>query len=120
MLVWGGGLVAAAIAGYSAWMLKPAPARPVSRTVIELPAGDPPSVHGGAWGTNNTILLHSVTGAFFEIPASGGTPRRAASGVKHQYWRWPELMPRGRAVLFGSSVGSLTFASSASIAVAVL
>jgi hypothetical protein len=61
-----------------------------------------------------------VTGAFLEIPASGGTPHRLLASVKHQYWRWPELMPRGGAVLFAGGTGSVTFVGSASIAAVTL
>jgi eukaryotic-like serine/threonine-protein kinase len=83
--------------------------------------GGPTPTHGGNWGPNNTILFQQVAGVFFEIPASGGTPHRLpAGGAKHQYWRWPELMPSGGSVLFAAGTGSISFAGTASIAAAPL
>jgi serine/threonine-protein kinase len=75
---------------------------------------------GGTWGPNNTILFQPYTGAIFEVPASGGTPRRVSATAKHVYNRWPEFTRDGGAFVF---VGGLTygfFASGASIAVAAV
>jgi Tol biopolymer transport system component len=83
-------------------------------------AGGTVSTRGGAWGTNNTILLQSTSGAFLELSASGGTPRRIPASVKHPFWRWPELTPGGGAVLFTAGAAGVLFAGSASIAAATI
>jgi eukaryotic-like serine/threonine-protein kinase len=78
------------------------------------------AAQGGAWGPNNTILFQQPTGAFFEIPASGGTPRRLRVVAKHPTWRWPQLMPDGRAVVFAAGPAGPAFGGAASIAVAAI
>ncbi len=83
-------------------------------------AGGPISTHGGTWGEDNTILFQPVTGAFFEIPSSGGTPHRLRTDAKRPIWRWPELLPRGGAVLFAGGAASFAFASTSSIEAATL
>jgi eukaryotic-like serine/threonine-protein kinase len=80
----------------------------------------PSSTHGGNWGPNNTILFAQVGGGFLQIPASGGTPHRLPAEAKHQYWRWPQHTPRGGAVLFAAGSAAISFAGTASIAVAAL
>src|SRR5665213_926264 len=76
--------------------------------------------HGGNWGPNNTIVLQRPTGAFLEVPASGGSPHRLTTSAKHRVWRWPEVMPRGGAVLFAGGGRTAAFASISTIAAAAL
>src|SRR5205085_3821035 len=75
------------------------------------PAAGPLSLGGGTWGPNNTIWFQRTAGWFFEVSASGGTPHRSTSGArqKHQYWRWPELMSNGRAILFAGGSAGFSF-----------
>jgi serine/threonine-protein kinase len=79
-----------------------------------------PATPGGAWGPNNTILLHAIAGAFLQVPAGGGTPRQVSAGAKHPFWRWPEFTPDGAAIVFAGGGSGFTFATSASIAAAAL
>jgi Tol biopolymer transport system component len=58
-------------------------------------AGSGIAAPGGTWGPKNTIVFQATTGAFFEVPDGGGTPRRVASSSKRQFWRWPEFTPGG-------------------------
>jgi serine/threonine protein kinase len=78
------------------------------------------SAPGGTWGANNTILFQSPTGAFSEVPADGGTPRRVAAGTKRPYWRWPEFMPGSRAIVFATGEASGYFAINSSITAVAL
>ena len=79
-------------------------------------AGAP--VPGGVWGTNNTILFQSLTGALSEVPADGGTPRRVTANAEHPYNRWPEFTPGGGAFVFATGSLPVIFAVTASIAAA--
>jgi eukaryotic-like serine/threonine-protein kinase len=79
------------------------------------------SAPGGTWGPHNNVLFQSVAGAFLEVPSSGGTPRRAAAGTKHTFWRWPQFMPDGGTVVFAGGTTPYSLgASTSSIAVAAL
>jgi len=77
---------------------------------------------GGTWGSNNIILFQpkGAGGAFLEIPASGGTPHILPASMKHAFWRWPELMPGGGAVLFAGGAAGLSFVNTATIGAAAL
>jgi WD40-like Beta Propeller Repeat len=61
-----------------------------------------------------------MTGGFFEVSASGGTPRRIGTVMKNPVWRWPQILPDGKAVLFAGGTAGFAFGNSASIAVAAL
>ena len=87
---------------------------------VTLSDAAPTPTDGGAWGPNNTILVQSATGAFLQVPASGGSPRRLTTSAKHGVWRWPEVTPGGGAVLFAGAGRNIAFASISSIAAAAL
>ena len=74
----------------------------------------------GSWSANNTIVSQPITGGFFEVSASGGTPRRMGTVMKNPVWRWPQILPEGKAVLFASGPAGFAFGNGASIAVAAL
>ena len=83
-------------------------------------SGNAFAARSGSWGANNTIVSQPITGGFFELSASGGTPRRIGTVMKNPVWRWPQILPEGKAVLFASGGSGFTFGNRASIAVAAL
>jgi Tol biopolymer transport system component len=75
-----------------------------ARTVADAPNG-----RGGAWGTDGTILfVPAYDTGLWRVAATGGVPQPVVSPETdkgERTYRWPELLPGGRAVLF--TVGSL-------------
>jgi serine/threonine protein kinase len=55
---------------------------------------------GGTWNSEGTILLGSVSGPLFRIPASGGEPAPATKLEKQVAHRFPYFLPDGRRFLF--------------------
>jgi WD40-like Beta Propeller Repeat len=78
---------------------------------------DTPIGSGGSWGDDGNIIAALDIFGLLRIPAAGGTPtpitELAPGEVSH---RWPQVLPRGRAVLF-SSHKSLTGLNGAAIEV---
>ena len=76
-------------------------------TICELPAG----LTGASWGYENVIVFSS-RGRLYRVPATGGSPilLRAPDTAKtpSTAFRWPELLPDGRTVLFNSTSGGVT------------
>jgi serine/threonine-protein kinase len=67
--------------------------------VVQL--ADLPSSSGGSWGTDGNIIVGGRTAGLLQVPSSGGTPTtilEVAPG-ESQY-RWPQILPDGKAVLF--------------------
>jgi len=65
---------------------------------------DAPFGMGGSWGENgNIIAALNIPAALSRIPSTGGTPtpltELAQGEISH---RWPQILPRGDAVLFTS------------------
>jgi serine/threonine-protein kinase len=56
-------------------------------------------VYGAAWTTGDTIVFASDSG-LMEVPAAGGRPRLVAKPDSGESFRWPDVLPDGRAVLF--------------------
>ena len=68
-----------------------------------------PSIAGASWGDDDTIVLgQRQSSGLWRVPARGGMPERlttvtAADGDNDH--RWPQVLPRGRGVLFSVSTG---------------
>ena len=61
---------------------------------------------GGAWGEDHTIIaaLQTGTGDLSMIPDGGGTPKPLTEAARGEYsYRWPQILPGGKAVLFTAS-----------------
>jgi Tol biopolymer transport system component len=98
------------------------------QVICDIPAGAglPGSsmrVRGASWGPAGTIVFApEVYSALWRVPAEGGTPEplttqdREKGEVSH---RWPQVLPGGRAALFGIGTHS-PFASHARIGVVSL
>ena len=61
----------------------------------------PTRVAGASWGRNDTIVF-ARAGALWMVPASGGEARviAAPDTARGERYRWPEVLPDGRFVLF--------------------
>ncbi len=65
-----------------------------------------PSMRGGAWGPDGTILLAENTGPLMRIPGSGGAPVPATQVAAGQgSHRFPSFLPDGRRFLFVATIG---------------
>lgn len=70
-------------------------------TVVTL--ADAPSIRGGSWGEDGTILFSGGSGALLGVPAGGGEVQEVTKPDlerKENDHRWPQLLPGGRAALF--------------------
>jgi serine/threonine-protein kinase len=74
-------------------------------------AGGPPQIlcpaenpFGGTWGPDGTIVFNRQDGTgLWRVPATGGEPEQIVSPQLEQgdaWFRWPEFLPDGGAVLF--------------------
>jgi serine/threonine protein kinase/Tol biopolymer transport system component len=78
---------------------------------------DAPSARGGSWGEDGYIVASlSSSGGLYRVSAAGGSPELLAEvndeGRGISGYRWPQVLPGGRGVLFtsnnaGGTVGSL-------------
>lgn len=59
------------------------------------------AVFGASWGPNDIIIFATAT-ALWQVPAGGGEPRvlAAADTARGLRYRWPEVLPGGRAAVF--------------------
>ncbi len=57
------------------------------------------SVFGASWAANDTIVFATNTG-LEEVAAAGGAPRIIAKPNEHETFRWPNVLPDQRTVLF--------------------
>jgi len=63
---------------------------------------DAPSGRGGSWGQDgNIIAALSGTAGLSQIPSAGGPPMTVSDSKNGEVThRWPQILPRGKAVLF--------------------
>ena len=55
---------------------------------------------GGAWSVDGTILIGSVIGPLYSVPADGGTVKKRPDLLPGQTsHRWPQFLPDGRRFL---------------------
>jgi serine/threonine-protein kinase len=78
---------------------------------------------GAVWGPDDTIILSTSTSSgLMRVPAGGGTPKAVVpldvKGGEASH-RWPEVLPDGKSVLYGTTIGG-TGISVSRIAVASL
>ena len=59
--------------------------------------------YGATWTAGDTVIFASDSG-LMEVPAAGGQPHRVAKPDSGETFKWPAVLPDGRAVLF-SAVG---------------
>jgi serine/threonine-protein kinase len=66
---------------------------------------DAPSLRGASWGDDGNIVASlSTTTGLVRLPASGGKPEPLTQiRTGERTHRWPQLLPKGRAVLFTAS-----------------
>ncbi len=58
---------------------------------------------GGTWSVDGTILIGSVTGPLYSVPADGGAVKEATKLLQGQNsHRWPQFLPDGRRFLLFS------------------
>jgi Tol biopolymer transport system component len=59
------------------------------------------NVPGASWGSNDVIVFATPAG-LWQVPASGGAPRLVAASdtARGERYRWPEVLPNGRAAVF--------------------
>jgi len=55
--------------------------------------------YGASWTAGDTIVFASDSG-LMEVPAAGGRPRQLAKPDSGESFRWPDVLPGGRTVLF--------------------
>ena len=64
---------------------------------------------GASWGDDDVIIAgRRQSSGLWRVPASGGTPERLTTVTPEDGdndHRWPQLLPRGRGVLFSVSTG---------------
>ena len=54
---------------------------------------------GASWSADGTIIFAGLSG-LYSVSAEGGIPESVASVDGEESYRWPEILPGGRAVLF--------------------
>jgi hypothetical protein len=68
------------------------------QTICDIPGGAIP--RGGAWNRDGVVIL-SVDGTLYRVPAAGGTPEVLAQPAPSTpEWRWPWFLPDGRHFLY--------------------
>jgi hypothetical protein len=55
--------------------------------------------YGATWTPGDTVIFATDSG-LMEVPAAGGVPHRVAKPDSGEAFKWPEVLPDGRAVLF--------------------
>jgi eukaryotic-like serine/threonine-protein kinase len=79
-------------------------------TVLDARPGTPPgfAVSGGWWASDETIVVsveNPGARGFWQLAATGGTPRRIAERPRDEGGMgWPQLLDRGDALIYTSSV----------------
>ncbi len=75
--------------------------------IVEFPG----EVYGATWTPGDSIIFGADTG-LMEVAAAGGTPRLIARPDSGEAFHFPEVLPDGKAVLFGIvGVGTLKLAA---------
>ena len=54
---------------------------------------------GASWSPDGTIIFSGLSG-LYSVYAAGGIPQSVATVGKEESYRWPEVLPGGKAVLF--------------------
>ena len=70
---------------------------------------DAPSARGASWGTNDTIVLGTISAGLLQVPAAGGIPNVLTtldSEAGERNHRYPQALPDGRTVLFNQFGGT--------------
>jgi serine/threonine protein kinase/Tol biopolymer transport system component len=84
-----------------------------------LTLGDAPFPNGASWGSQGAIAFTPTGGAaaLLQVPDTGGAVQPLTHLAKGEVaQRWPDFLPGGKAVLFGTSSNAISF-SSAQVAV---
>ncbi|HEY7682351.1 MAG TPA: protein kinase [Gemmatimonadales bacterium] len=69
------------------------------------------AIYGATWTAGDTIIFGADSG-LMDVPAAGGSPRLIARPDSGEVFRFPEVLPEGRAILFGvSGKGALKMAA---------
>ncbi len=63
---------------------------------------------GASWGENGAIIANLDNYHLFRVSANGGEPRVIGKPEEHgeRTWRWPQVLPGGRDVLFTGAVAA--------------
>jgi DNA-binding winged helix-turn-helix (wHTH) protein/Tol biopolymer transport system component len=75
---------------------------------------------GASWGEDGAIIANLDNSHLFRVPATGGEPQLIGKPEEHgeRTWRWPQVLPGGKNVLFtGFVAASAAAADSANIEV---
>ena len=64
----------------------------------------PGEVYGATWTAKDTVIFASESG-LMDVPASGGVPRMLARPDSGEAFRFPEILPGDRSVVFGATAG---------------
>ncbi len=68
---------------------------------------------GGAWGTDDTIVFGTAGDGLYWVSADGGEPQQLLGlAAGEQSYRWPQLLPGERHLLFTSRAEGLGFDAS--------
>jgi len=72
---------------------------------------DSPEGTGGSWGEGDEIIAAlSNNGGLSQVPSGGGVPTPIAElNSNHASYRWPQILPGGRALLFTSRTTGQSF-----------
>jgi len=72
----------------------------VTVTICALPG----YMSGASWGTDNTIIVGTLTRGLYRVPSTGGEPEPLETRAFDEggYARWPHILPGSQAVLFAS------------------
>ena len=70
---------------------------------------DLPAMTGASWGSGDVIVFAS-RGRLYRVPATGGSPTLIAApdSASDVAFRWPELLPDGRTVVFSTASGNVS------------
>jgi hypothetical protein len=73
-------------------------------SVTLCPASDP---EGFDWESDETLLLSQYGSPLLRVPAEGGAPRAIGALESGEAWNiWPQVLPDGKTVLYGSPTSS--------------
>ena len=84
--------------------------------VLRLAAGVPETVAEGvspvgmSWAADDAIVFGMYQGPLQRVSSTGGEARRVTAEASSDFfgWYWPDVLPHGRAVLFGGASGPLS------------
>src|SRR5262245_8757150 len=62
----------------------------------------PSNTYGATWTRGDTIIFSGDSG-LMDVPAAGGTPRLIARQDTGEVFRFPDILPGDRAVVFGAT-----------------